>query len=67
MTCWVTWRVEVEGKKTAIWDDGVLVGKGTRCSTLCSTQGAGAGLFDILILLSGKVVVDSTGYAAEFV
>lgn len=57
----------MEGEKAAIGDDGVLVGKGTGCSTLCSTQGAGAGLFDILILLSGKGVVNSTGNATEFV
>jgi hypothetical protein len=47
--------VEVEGKKAAIGDDGLLllVEHGTGCLSLCHAEGAGAGLFDISVLLWG--------------
>jgi hypothetical protein len=68
VTCRVTWRIEVEGEKTAIRDDWFLfIEMGTGWSTFCSAQCAGAGLFDILVLLSGEGLVDSAGHAAKLV
>jgi hypothetical protein len=46
--------VEIEGEKAAVRDDGLLLGEhGTRCPALCHAEGAGAGLFDISVLLWG--------------
>jgi len=55
MVCRVVARwVDVDGNKAAVGDDGLLlVRHGTGCSTLCCAEGAGAGLFDISVLLWG--------------
>jgi hypothetical protein len=64
--------VKVEGKKAAIRDDGLLllIEHGIECLSLCHAEGAGAGLFDISVLLWGDgastfgcTLVYSTGQA----
>jgi hypothetical protein len=70
MTCWVTttWGIEVEGEKRAVWNERFfIIEKRTGCSTLCGTQGACAGLFDILLLPRGDCAVGSARHAAKLV
>ena len=64
--------VEIEGKKAAVGDDGLFLGEhGTRCPALCRAEGAGAGLFDISVLLWGNGAGTSgrasAGHAAKFI
>jgi hypothetical protein len=47
--------VEVEREKAAVGDDYLFfVDDSAGCPALDGTQGAGAGLFDILVLLDGN-------------
>ena len=61
--------VKVEGKKAAIRDDGLLllIEHGIECLSLCHAEGAGAGLFDISVLLwrDGVMLPNSSETSVE--